>query len=115
MTARKSPKTEPSTMFAVVNSVPGSNYTQFQIKTWDPDTRKSVLYAEGYTTRLSAKRDVDSDPKLTRVNSFREAAGYATGVAVPPKPGHAGRKHVEDDTFNGALAASLENVVSDAA
>lgn len=95
------------TMFAVVNSVPGSNYTAFQIKVWDPETQKSVLYAEGFTTRISAKRAVDADEKLTRVDSFREAQGRVAGVALPPKPGHSGHKSADNDTYAAALSASM--------
>jgi len=62
------------TLFAVINSVPGSNYTQFQIKVWDVKLGKSRVYSdELYPTRIEAKRAADDDPKLTRVDSFRVA------------------------------------------
>jgi hypothetical protein len=106
MTARKNTATAPATQYAVVNSVSGSNYTAFQIKVWDAVAKKSVLYAEGFDTRIAAKRAVDADDKLTRVDNFRVAREHAEGIVIPAKKGHS--RSVKDDTFNGALAASLE-------
>ena len=81
MTARKT-----QTLFAVVNSVPGSNYTQFQIKVWDTRKKASKVYSETlYPTRAAAKQAVDADEKLTRVDSFRVARERTEGVVIPPK------------------------------
>lgn len=55
MTARK-------TLFAVVNSIAGSNYTQFQIKVWDARKKCSKVYSdEIFPTRAAAKKAVDDD------------------------------------------------------
>ena len=91
-------------MFAVINSVSGSNYSAFQIKVWDSELGKSRLYAEGFATRIEAKRAADNDPELTRVDSFRVAQERTDGVVRPAKRT---ALRVPTDMFNSALADSL--------
>lgn len=98
--------TAPKPKYAVVNSVPGSNYTQFQIKVWNTRKNASELHSdELFPTRIAAKKAVDNDPKLTRVDSFRVARERVTGVAIPPK--RVAVKAPAADTFASALADSL--------
>lgn len=102
--------------FAVVNSVPKSNYTEFQIKVWNSETGKSELFSdELFPTRIAAKKAVDANESLTRVDSFRVAKALHEGTSLADAKAAAKRyskKHtVDNDSFAAALSASLSAYV----
>jgi hypothetical protein len=113
MTARKP-------VYAVVNSVPGSSYTSFQIKIWNSKTGKSELHSDDlFPTRIAAKKHVDADEKLTRVDSFRVAKALTEGTSLADAKAAAKRYSkkgtVSNDTFASALAESMSVLFADVA